>query len=111
MMHKVDLTDTPYMGTLMRYPDSTENIKCHRTPRENRGRAKVNKRKPRNVTRAMSDTLVTKLDGTQTIIPRKKPRAIGTKRRQKIAAQQRTIEAARTYAQLTFDQKHRQDYI
>lgn len=109
-MHTVDLTDTPYMGTLMRYPDSTENIKCHRTPRENRGRAKVNKRAPRNVAKAMSDTLVTRADGTQYIIPRKLPRT-STKRKQKIVKESRTIEAARVYAQVTYDQRHRQDYI
>jgi hypothetical protein len=76
--------------------------------RRARGKVKANRKDPRNTCFGASDTLVTKADGTQRIIPRKAPRKVAerTTKRQQTKAQIVT-EAIRYGATISLDERRK----
>lgn len=65
-------------------------------------------RKPRTKAFGTSDTLVTRADGSQYIIPRHAKRAESKRVTRKRVAEQRIIETVR--ATVSYDQRHREQY-
>lgn len=102
MQNRRHLADTGYEGTLSDI-DPTK-----KTSRENRGKVKCNKRAPKTTARAMSDTLVTRADGSQYIIPRKKARVASARTTAKRRSAEQVISEAIKYgAHLTMDERRR----
>jgi hypothetical protein len=96
------LADTNYMGTLSDLDPSKP------TAREARGKVKGNKREPRNRAFGQTDTLVTRADGTQYVIPRRATRSASKRTTQKTIREARIIETVR--ATVSYDQRHREQY-